>query len=249
MNSEIESNSPILSEYSPNDILLQIELKVNILDKKYRQQNSNQPCDEWRAFISASNGLKVRFRAMVDADHIYTETVQTGNSTPENLYQQDNALFTFFTNAVSVLEIACFLVFALASQLQPATFPMNTKEALRKINPKVVVKNFKLVYPKEYLTQTLETLIADQQFQELKETRNILSHQGNPPRNYYTELNIIPGAPLQHKYIGGPKGEPPKWNGIVLDKNAIALRRQWVAKHIKAILEATLKFADNKIKP
>ena len=62
------------------------------------------------------------------------------------------------------------------------------------------------------------------------------------------EITISPFIPPQHKYLGGPKGDPPKWNGIVLDASATALRRQWVAKHIGKILEAARDFIDNNIK-
>jgi hypothetical protein len=233
----------------PKAALQELERQVGLLDEKYRRQNAMQPCDEWRAFASACNGIKARFRAMADADQLYKKTVPAGGATHEDVYQQDSALFTFFTAAVSTLETACFLAFAMGAQLQPTGFPMKTEANLREIVPAKVAAKFTLLYPKEPLTLAVKALVSDADFQILKETRNVLSHRGNPPRHFHVEINIGPGLPHQHKYIGGPKGDPPKWNGILLDSGATALRRQWVANHVSSIVDAALEFSKSNIRP
>jgi hypothetical protein len=221
---------------------------AGVLDAKYRAKSGGQPCDEWRGFIASYHGLRVRFRAMAEAEEVYVTTVPQSNETRENVYLQDSALFAFFTNAVSVLEVFCYACFSLASQMKPSAFPMKTEIDCRRITPRFVLERFQLFYPKEVLTKALADLLDDADFTGLHEARNILSHRGNPPRAYGATIEIIPGRPPQHKFIGGAKGDPPIWHGMVLDANALAERRTWIAGCLQTLVSAALEFARTNIR-
>jgi hypothetical protein len=126
-----------LDDYAraPGVELDEVVERAGILDEKYRAQHSGQPCEEWRGLTAAYHGTKSRFRAMTEAEATYVKTVPQSNETRENVFVQDSALFGFFTNAVSVLEVLCYACFSLAAQLQPSAFPMTTEKALRSITP------------------------------------------------------------------------------------------------------------------
>jgi hypothetical protein len=231
----------------PGADLDEVVKQAGVLDEKYRAQHSGQPCEEWRGFIAAYHGTKTRFRAMTEAEETYAKTVPQSNETRENGFVQDSALFSFFTNAVSVLEVLCYACFSLAAQLQPSAFPMTSEKALRSVTPEFTLDRFELLYPQEPLTGTLRELRDDPALKELLNARNVLSHRGNPPRNYNVTLDFTLGASPQHKFIGGAKGDPPKWHGIVLDDEALSQRRAWLVEYVKRLVGDLLTFSKNNI--
>jgi hypothetical protein len=232
----------------PDAELSEVVNQMGILDEKYRAQHGGQPCDEWRGFISAYHGVRARFRAMTEAEEVYVETVPQSNETRENVFRQDRALFDFFANAVSVLETLCYACFSLAAQLRPTSFPMKTEKDLRDITPRFTLNKFEMLFPKEPLTRTLTELLNDAAFKELHETRNVLSHRGNPPRHYSVTLYDTLGGQPQHKYLGGAKGDPPKWHGIVLDAEALLQRRSWLVSYVQRLVGDLLTFARDNIR-
>lgn len=245
-----QNGPPILDMPSdfPTQESWELELHVGILDNKYRAQHEGQPSEQWRAFTSAMNGLRVRFRVMTEAETTYVATVPQSNDTRENVYRQDEGLFSFFTNALSALETLCFLCFALAAQLRPTAFPMATEQDQRRINPTFVLKRFELIFPKDAITKAIAAIVSDPVLQEVQDTRNILSHRGNPPRHYNVNLSVNPGIAPQHKFLGGSKGDPPQWNGITLDANALDKKRKTIARYVTTTIVAALEFARENIK-
>jgi hypothetical protein len=225
-----------------------LQLTVGRLDTKFRASHGGQPCQEWREFALACNGIKTRFRVVTDSEQTYLSTVPLSNDTYENVYMQDSALFSFFTNAVSVLEVLCYACFAIAAQLQPTSFPMKTSDDLRKISPHFVSDQFTFIYPSVCLTKALTALAADEEFKKLKDVRNTLSHRGNPSRSYNVTFDFTPGKPAQHLYLGGSKGEPPTWKGIRLDSAALSERRAWVVGHVDSLVSTALAFANDNVR-
>jgi hypothetical protein len=232
----------------PTQTAWDLELRVGILDTRYRALHANQPCDEWRAFTSAVSGLRALFRAMTESESEYIATVPQSNDTRENIYRQDNSLFCFFTNALSTLETLCYICFAMGAQLRPTGFPMKSESDKRSITPTRVLKTFERLFPNDDLTKALNSIVADPMLKEIKDTRNILSHRGSPSRTYNVNIQIGHGIAPQHKYLGGSKGDPPTWNGITLDAAALEQRRVSIALHVANTIGAALVFATENIK-
>jgi hypothetical protein len=195
---------------------------------------------EWKSFSVGWNGIVYRYRAMTEYDEIFTTSISKIGSSPppEERYHQDKALFGFFVNAVSVIECFFYAVFWIGIIIKPSLSPMDAK-SLQSLYPKDISKKYEKEFPRENLTKKLRAFIGCPQYTDMKDMRDVLSHRGKLPRNYYA------GGERDGKTTmpNNPKESTSKWvlNNYI-DKETTAKRRKFLSTELESLTSETVKF-------
>jgi len=196
------------------------------LDKGYRATHGSSPAPAWSAFVRASYGVLYRWRALAEADITFAKTVET----PEQQFQQESALFSFFTCALSVVELSCFAFYAFAAQINPGDFGQVTKNP-RTIVPQFVRQQFERLYPGESIAITIASCLDSQMFADISDIRNELSHRGTAERGVV--LYMTPETRhLSHS----------TWRGDRFDAKLTEGYRTGLAAHMDAMFSAAVAF-------
>lgn len=162
-----------------------------------RESNWDLRNFEFEHFLNAWAGVAFRFRACEEHNTQYSKSFAEthGEARGGDLYQEEAALFGFFTNGLSAIESLFYGLYALGALIivskNPASLPPisgflhldpNQPENLRNVTPKNTVEAYEKRFPNSPLTDLLrrvitERAIADKQYRKLEELRNILSHR------------------------------------------------------------------------
>src|SRR5271163_3546635 len=94
----------------------------------------------------------------------------------EELFAQQEALFTFFTNGSAALESFGYAAFAMGAMLRPVNFRMATKADRRAINPEKTEKLFSANFSGTAIARALSSIVKDQNFRQWASIRNVLMH-------------------------------------------------------------------------
>lgn len=169
---------------------------IGTLDSEFRLLNDGQSSTEWRHFADAANGVTYRWRAVVDADQLFCKLIPLGGPSIEERYQEEAALFAFFANGLSSVEMTCYAMYALAAQFDNLKFPQIAKDPKR-ITPGFVRERFTNIFPGEALTRALISLLKSGSTYELvRDVRNALAHRGAPGRQLHVTIDFSkPGPP------------------------------------------------------
>src|SRR5690349_17383537 len=83
------------------------------------------PMAEW---AGAWNAVAWRFMSLADNDAAFTDNVRRtgGGRTPSERYLQERELFSFFVTGLSTIESFCYGLYAVASMIDSANFPLAT---------------------------------------------------------------------------------------------------------------------------
>lgn len=189
----------------------------------------------WAQYAGAWNAVAYRFLSCADHDRAFIESIKrAGNAPPQpERYRQERELFGFFVTGLAAIESLCYGLFAIGSMLDAQNFPISTPRDMRSISPEKTAKQFAAAFPKEGITAALQQMRSAQDFRDWKEIRNLLAHRSAPGRAFH---------------LGGPHHGEALWvKGIQIDKNTTASRREWLAKTIRALLNAADDFTDSSL--
>lgn len=165
-------------------------------------------------FAGGWNAVAYRYTA---ADKFNSEFVKAyvvhGDMPPPNQrFDQENALFGFFTVSCSVLDSAFFALYAILGFLKPEALFL-TEEALRKVTPQVVVKTMKQHFANDPSCTCLGEVLAQPQLEHLRYMRNVLTHRVVPGRMAFvggkkhqqTEIGLKGGVPFNETLTSVPR--------------------------------------------
>jgi hypothetical protein len=136
----------------------------------------------YEQFAGAWNAVAYRFLAMADDEAAFSSLVVHIAPKPPIRYEQERSLFGFFSNGFSVFEAAFYGVFAGGALLSPSDFPIATSRDQQRISPQSTSSALAKAFPAEPLNTVLCNLLADPQFVEWREIRNVLTHRAAPGR-------------------------------------------------------------------
>jgi hypothetical protein len=215
---------------------------ANLVDEKYRAANNNKVNPDWSAVASATNGLAYRWLALVDAEKTFGSTFIKATKTPENRYIEETALFAFFSNALSAIELSYFAIYGFAAQLEPTLFDL-VRVNPRKITPENVTKKFNTAWPADALTLELSKANASLPFKDVTELRNVLSHRGTPARTISMHIIEVLGGPT-------PLQPPPttSWSNRPMDDKLLPAFRADIAPILNDLIAAAARFATDQTK-
>lgn len=185
------------------------------------------------AFGMGWNAVVYRYRGMTDNNIEYsTRMRKSGAHSHEDLYLQDQAMFSFFTNGLSVLECLFFSIYCLGAVASNGAIIISESRDLQ-VYPHNVVAEFVKVFSKESLLTKMKATLAEREYGRLCGYRNVLSHRG-----YLTRKIFIGGADDGKITMpSNPKDIPTQWQlDCQLDENTTSDYRQWIVLKINELI-------------
>jgi hypothetical protein len=207
---------------------------------KYKDTHPRQ----WHSYGLGWNGLAYRYRAMVEYDRAFTQSIRDSVSPPpEDRYQQGKDLFGFFMNAVSVFECFFYSAYCIASILESKRFPISEPQDL-KFYPDDVVKKFVTAFTDDRLSKDMSQCIGNPVYTDMKVMRDVLAHRGSPPRRFYAggERNGLATMP------DNVKGLPDTWQfERPVDAGTTASYHGWISQELGFLMEAAVEFCKQRL--
>lgn len=195
----LKTNGLIIQNFPQNDY----EAIHSILSSKYSERK------EYEHFSGAWNAVAYRYKATIDHGKDFIELLKSHGTTPqpEKRYLQEKALFNHFSSCFSVFESLCYGFFAIGSIARPEIFFINDPSDQRKVSPETTKKTFQKAFPNETLTKVLVDLSLDTDFENIRNTRNILTHRTSPGRRVYFNIGKDESPPTEWKLNNKPLDE------------------------------------------
>ncbi len=212
---------------------------------------------EYHHFYSAWVGVAFRFKACATHHQSFMEVFQRTGGTFQNrdLYLEDDALSDFFVKGLSALESFYYSLYALGALIctptqTPSVPPPNQfswldpiePKKLRKITPRGTLKTFKQNFPGLPITAYLARLLADPDYKNWCDIRNVLAHRV-----------ATAGRTIQHQGLSlFQPDEPPvsvtQWAfDLPLEATMTTPRYGWLKETINSGLEEVNTFADQQL--
>jgi hypothetical protein len=138
--------------------------------------------------------------------------------------------FYFFVSGLAAIESCVYGLFAIASIVDSATFPMTKEKDLRAItvkrtapifNSHAQFNNEPITQTLTHLTDTMKTHPLYKAFDAWEQRRNLLAHR------------VSPGRLL---YFGDERHGDVESHGIHIDQQTTTQRRQWLAQTLTELL-------------
>lgn len=186
----------------------------------------------------AWSGLAYRFRAALDCgDRLISLLNKYGaKPPPEERYLQEHALFDFYSSGFSAFECGFYGLYTIGSLVSSGHFPLATPRDQQMVSPARTKDAFTRAFPGDPILACFAQLFADQEFQQWREIRNILTHRAAPGRRMYISI--------------GSDDEPPtKWklNERSLDDTIATNGRRELTHLLSDLLDAGAKFVSARI--
>jgi len=184
-------------------------------------------------FLFAWNGIIYRYKSIDYHDKRFTKSIKIFGDAPPFTQRliQERELFNFFSNSYSIFENFAYSLYIFCFYINPNKFPINSEEDLKYITFASIKKNINTIYSQKSITNQLNNIISDKNYQLIKQYRNILSHRSTPGRHI-------------NRAIGG-ENKPSLWNeDIVLDENLTRNLKKWIYCSVNILLDEIYSFID-----
>ncbi len=179
-------------------------------------------------FSGAWNAVAYRFQGSVDAGLRFQKSLVTSGANPAPLqrYNQEEALFGFFSNGFAAFEALFYGMFAVGSFLVKDLFPLETPKDERRVSPTTAQVAFKKAFPQDALVIAIETLISDEAYLLWRDMRNVLTHRAAPGRRVYVGIGTDDAPPVEWKL-----------NGLPLDSTLVPTHRAHLSSLISTLMQ------------
>jgi hypothetical protein len=208
-------------------------------------QHANHPA--WGGLVNAHNGIAYRFWAAVAADKRFAGSFSLAGPRCE----EEEALFSFFYNAVGSIECALYGLHHLGAISIGLGFPISKDGDLRAINRRTVRERFERAFPGEPLTIAIGKVLDDRTFARLLEFRDVLTHRGSVPRNHRVTMREPNIARIPEDVDAVFLPAKPKSSSdetlMELDTKTTSTLLVWLAQAQRSILGETLRFAEQRL--
>jgi hypothetical protein len=200
-------------------------------------------------FVGGWKGTAYRFLSAVEAGDSFNvcrqaESHPGGVSVYRNRFDQEQSLFAFFVNSLSVIECLFYALHWIGNRANANLFSGSiTQKDLKRINVDNTITAFrKLVnQPPTLLSSFLRLKELDistntwrdtSEYAGLKSVRNVLAHRASYGR-------------ILHASVGTSSSQSDIWrlNDIPLDDTLISTRRKWLVQTLSELLDGSLDFA------
>ena len=181
-------------------------------------------------YTSAWNALAYRFNGAVDAGAGFQKSLKDFGShpAPHQRYQQEVALFNFFSNGFAAFEALFYGLFSIGSLIDSQAFPLATPKDQLRVSPSHTADAFKRAFPNDLILTAFVSLFADPTYQRWRDMRNVLTHRAAPGRRVYVGIGADDAPPVEWKL-----------NDLPLDAALVPKHQQELASHLSNVLLAT----------
>lgn len=196
------------------------------IHKSLNKKASAEP-ERYQQFAAAWNAVSYRYLAMAEDGETFSLSLKGAGAhpSPGERYNQERALFGFFTNGFSVFEASFYGLFAIGAFLKAEQFPLSTAKDQQAVSPINTKSALTRAFPGHPLLTAITALFDDVAYREWREIRNVLTHRAAPGRTFYVTLE-------------GSEAIPDKWKllDIPLDDQTTPLRRTKLAALLGGLL-------------
>ncbi|MEH2551636.1 hypothetical protein V1283_008281 [Bradyrhizobium sp. AZCC 2262] len=186
-------------------------------------------------FAGAWNAISYRYLSLVDDGETFTGSLKKHGSSPPAVerYNQERALFGFFSNGFSVFEAFFYGMFAIGALVKPTLFPLTTAADQQRVTPARTIDAYSRAFPGDAIVASMSGIYGDNAFKEYREIRNVLTHRSAPGRTFFLS-------------IGSAEAPASQWKirNIPLDESMASTRRAHVSMLLLRALDATRDFTD-----
>ena len=146
--------------------------------------------DSYDQYTGAWNALAYRFHGAIDAGAIFQKSLnQFGpHPGPHQRYQQEEALFNFFSNGFAAFEAMFYGLFAVGSFIDPQAFPLTTPQEQQRVSPVRTADAFSGAFVNDPILDAFTKLFADPSYQRWRAMRNVLTHRAAPGRRVFVGI-------------------------------------------------------------
>lgn len=218
----------------PNDF--PIELLEAVHERASKAIYEPQP-DLWSEWAGGCNGTIYRFMGAATASDEWVATYTDRPDIDLNV-RQDQLLFEFHANALSSVECLAYGLCTIGEFLRPNAFPVTTDP--RSITFAFAAKAFGQEFSGDALAQQLGAAHTSQEMEDLRDTRNILTHRSAPGRTFSETLTTTPSG-------GSAFPGPTTWLNQTLEPQTVQAPREWVARTLTDILEAARRLVESEL--
>jgi len=187
----------------------------------------------YRHYSSAWNALAYRFHGAVDAGDVFQRSLKRhgAHPAPQQRFQQETALFNFFSNGSAAFEALFYGLFAVGSLIDAAAFPLETPREQQRVSPSHTNDAYKRAFPGDPILCSFTRLFSDPTYQRWRDMRNVLTHRAAPGRRMYVGLGSDDAPPVEWKL-----------NDLPLDSAMVPKHQSELAELISGVLSATKTF-------
>jgi hypothetical protein len=193
---------------------------------------------EYDNFASAWNAIAYRFLEACEIENRLPDLLRTGDAgDPQHRFRQESDLFAFFSNLISVFESSFYGLYSLGAMLDKATFPIATERDRQRISPSSTASCISKAFGGDAINQVIAQILADQDYLESREVRNILTHRAAPGRTFFVGLGSS-DEPLADQW---------KIKGIILDERMAPERKMQAARMLLSLLTGIQAFVEARM--
>ncbi len=189
-------------------------------------------------FESAWTSCAHRFLSLARNDDQFVAALRRGGRHPDEreLHAQEEALFGFVSNGMAVAESVGYSLYAIASLLLPASFPLATPTDRRNATLGATMRGYSAELAQEGITRVLFWRLNSHDFGWWKDVRALLAHRLTPgrwPDESGPEGSVLHGAWML-------RGEP-------VDQGTTGRRRAWLAQALEELVGETEAFVVRRL--
>ena len=198
--------------------------------------------EAWKEFGGASNLIGWRFRSSYEDMNNYIESWRKfgSNTSFEEMYLRERALFGMFTAGVSCIESTCYALNALVSHPNLLNMQFGENEQ-RNCNPVRLKERLSKHSRARGLTNTLKILTASTDWSLWIELRNRMTHRSNLPRITRVAFGSEPPPEKALQFAATSSTQ-----AFEVDIEHLGIMFNWLANSLRQLLVEGKKFADYK---
>jgi hypothetical protein len=228
------ANPSSMTALSNNGLLAHQDFPVEPYEAIHSHVGNRWPhAATYSQFTGAWNALAYRFHAAIDAGAKFQKSLKDfgPHPAPHQRYQQEEALFNFFSNGFAAFEAIFYGIFAIGSFIDSSAFQLATPKEQQRVSPSHTADAFKQAFPDDLILEAFEKLFADRSYQRWREMRNVLTHRAAPGRRIFVGIGIDDAPPVEWKL-----------NDLPLDSTLVPTHQSELARLITNVITATEVF-------
>lgn len=235
----IVGNVRIMPALSPNGLMAHQDFPVEPYEAVHARVASRWSSEpSYFQYSGAWNALAYRFHGAIDAGVKFQKSLKDSGShpAPHQRYQQEEALFSFFSNGFSAFEALFYALFSVGSFMDPPAFPLNAPKDQQRVSPSHTADAFKRAFPSDPLLDAFASLFADAAYLRWRDMRNVLTHRAAPGRRVYVGIGTDDAPPVEWKL-----------NELPLDSALVPKHQRELAQLISDVVIAAERFLMTRI--
>lgn len=187
----------------------------------------------YHQYSGAWNALAYRFHGSIEAGARFQKSLKVFGShpAPHQRFEQEEALFNFFSNGFAAFEALFYGLFTIGSFMDQVAFPLGTPKDEQRVSPSHTHEAFRRAFPGDPLLNTFAGLLNDPAYQRWRDMRNVLTHRAAPGRRVYVGLGADDAPSVEWKL-----------NGLPLDSGLVSNHQRELAQLIGDVLSAAVTF-------